>query len=101
MSIKNDILEKTLTKMRVRFTSNEFCDTARKLGLTKNDIDQGSAVSFLRENAIQSEESRRTWNKKSLIKVDSTNLTSEQTAIELLKLLGYKIMKRTSEWLEV
>jgi hypothetical protein len=107
-------LDKTLEQMSYQFSSNEFCKRARKNGITEREIHAGVVSTYLQRNAIQSE-TRRMWQKygtrtTSYTQVPLTNTVAPTEksmsdkiteAIQLLKSNGYKIMKPTTDWIEI
>lgn len=95
-----EILQKALDKMPQQFSSNEFSDKAIRLGYPKEMISRGRLGLFLHKNCIQSPESRRMWMKKKDDQTLHFNVDLE-TAIGLLKMKGYKIMKPKTDWEEI
>jgi len=109
------ILEKTLNEMDSVFTSNQFAKQARLNGLSQIDVLNGAMSSFLHQNAKQLD-SKRIWSK-----VENThsndalydeNVTASipdeekdaykiTEAIQFLKKEGYKIQKKTLQWVDL
>lgn len=100
----NDILQKTLNDITYYFSSNQFCDLAKKYGYPEYLIIKGYVAIYLHKHALQLS-TKRMWRKKydlfeynSQPKVESSNVDE---AISLLKSLGYKIMKEVKEFKEI
>ena len=95
-----DIFEKTLSEMNFTFSSNEFSKRARKNGLSKQEISNGAIALFLHRNAVQ-KGSRRMWVKHNGHNSDKQKHDNVLDAINLLKSLGFKVLKRVTDWIEV
>jgi hypothetical protein len=95
-----EILTKALDKMPQQFSSNEFSERAIKLGYPRQMIARGRMGLFLHKNCVQSAESKRMWEKKKDEQTLNFNVDLE-TAIGLLKMKGYKIMKPKTDWEEI
>jgi SOS-response transcriptional repressor LexA len=90
------LLHQVLDKMPQRFSSNQFSIKAQKMGLSKQEVANGTIGLFLHQHSIQST-TRRMWEKNN----DKKTKTTIEEAIDLLKRNGYKIMKPISEYVEV
>jgi len=108
-----ELLFKTLSRMKMNFSSNEFSTAAKRLGLNKRAIANGVIADFLHLNAVQGD-TRRMWTKikqinevKQLSQINDINTlkvdkSDEITnAISLLKSHGYKVLKQVSDWVYV
>ena len=107
-----DLLNKTLIEMREVFSSNEFSYRAKKNGLSVREVAAGVCGHFLHRNAIQLD-TRRKWKKKNMeenlhvinrlaVPAPEFDIKDEVSgAINLLKNLGYKILKPQTKWDEV
>ena len=95
-----EILKKTLEHIPFSFSSNEFCKMAKKNGLTKREVENGVIALFLHRNAVQGE-TRRMWRKHNGLTSDKSKSDKIMEAIDLLKKNGYKILKQTTDWIEV
>jgi|GEM_PF-3215724 len=97
----NEIMFKTLDKMKNDFSSNEFSRIAKRFGLSKRAIANGAIANFLKINAIPGD-SIRLWTKKhsdhNYFKVDKSD--EILSAINLLKDNGYKVLKQVSDWID-
>jgi len=98
----DEVLFKTLSKMKNNFSSNEFSLTAKKLGLNKRAVANGVVGNFLHVNAVQGD-TRRMWTKRNQ-KIETFKRDKPDEimyAIDLLKSNGYKILKQVSDWVDV
>lgn len=95
-----EILTRTLQSMPKIFTSNQFCITARKEGITEHFIRWGGITKFLTENAENITPKR--WKKKiNEIKQNKIEFVIEPVeedyeefrCINYLKNKGYRIQK--------
>jgi hypothetical protein len=101
-----DILKKTLDEMYVSFSSNEFSKQAKRNGLSQQEVNNGAIAHFLNRNCFRGS-SRRLWRKNPAT-ITSTITVEEKSkfdnisaAIALLKSKGYRIMKPTTDWIEL
>jgi hypothetical protein len=103
------LLLETLEKMPVIFSSNQFSKLAQKKGIPKNFVNNGGISDFLRYYAEQCG-SRRIWKKNTIENepkvfipklFKSEKNTNKEDAINLLKSLGYKIMKPITQFEEI
>ena len=105
MNSQNNILENTLNRMPISFSSNEFTKMAKKSGISQREIDRGIIANYLKLNANRHEDSRRMYTKKQkavdIFQEFHSQSTEIQRAIDLLKSKGYKIMKPVKEYVEV
>lgn len=99
------ILRTAYDNMPNQFTSREFTQMARKIGLADDQFfRQGNGAKFLHTIATQSK-SCRAWIKgKAENTYDAQNYYPERRifdAIALLKAHGYKIMQKETKYVEV
>jgi hypothetical protein len=90
-------LDLALEKMPVIFSSNEFSDKCKNLGIQDEFIKKGNLGKYLHRHCSQ-HNSKRMWSKQKTSKVINTNI---EQAIALLKSEGYKISKQIVEWKEL
>jgi hypothetical protein len=98
------ILDKALDEMQNTFSSNEFSEVARKLGITERQIRRGMVTTYLHENAQRHPDSKRMWDKRVNGNIDLFNAPTDmeiKKAIALLKSNGYKIMQPVNEFVEI
>ena len=101
---KEQIFLQALKVMPNRFSSNEFTKKCTRFGLSDFYIRNGHCLTFLLQNCDRGE-SKRIWIKRKL----SNNLLSfnkyelnEENAINYLKSLKvYKILKQSTEFVEI
>jgi hypothetical protein len=101
-----DILKKTLDEMYVSFSSNEFSKQAKRNGLSQQEVNNGAIAHFLSRNCFRGN-SRRLWRKNPTTTTASITIAEKHKndsvadAISLLKSKGYRIMKPTTDWIEL
>jgi AAA+ superfamily predicted ATPase len=95
--LKMEILEQTLKKMPLHFSSNYFISCAKKKGLSQIEVNNGIVKNFLIMNAKRGD-SKRLWYKKAP-NVDGNDKLTE--AIAFIKSKGYRVMKPVNDWIEV
>jgi hypothetical protein len=98
---KEEQFKATLNKMGKVFTTRDFAKAGKRFGITQDDVSYGRVFLFLIESCTRV--NRQTWERRDeqrqiLFDVEAPNTASqltEQSAIQLLKSLGYKIMRVT------
>jgi hypothetical protein len=97
MMNRDEIFEKTLRRMPAEFSSIEFYRAATQLGMSERDRVNNKPAPFLMKNALRI--TKRTWRKKdSAVNTPlkpSIPDVKESEAVDLLKSLGYKVLKPT------
>jgi hypothetical protein len=123
----NEIYEKVFDLMPARFTSFQFASKARELGASESPIRWGFIGVWLHSNTkvgritlfkwyklddvaldapIFNEHPQEVATQKPTELIESTPITlssmiTEQQAVGLLKSLGYRLMKPTTQWEEL
>lgn len=90
----SNILMTTFAAMPEKFTSNEFIENAKVLGLTDDEVKNGVVPAFLHPHCIPI--TKRTWRKRITTGntlFDTPCELTEEKCIAFLKERGYKIMK--------
>ena len=100
------ILNKALSEMPIKFTSHQFAERAKQMGLKQSTIDNKGARFFLTKKTIQI--GRQSWIKKDAKTktkeaieeaASATYQFTEEEAIAFLKAKGYRIQKM--QWQEI
>lgn len=109
-----DTFLRALDKMPRSFTSREFCDTLRTMGLTKAATNSGQAAQFLHKYCIQIDgKGFKTWAKKSsypqaiqspapapLFAPTPTASDNDAAAVKFLKGKGWLVFADEKEMVE-
>lgn len=101
----NQLVQERLTSalqmMPNNFTGNQFYKQCRKLGIGKSILDNGYATRFLEDNSAR-------ISHRQYLKMDNSKSTQEQVVfwsdemmIAKLKEKGYKILKPSTEYIEI
>ena len=92
--------QKAFEAMPQKFTGDSFVGKLRKLGLSADEIKyyEKRRVAFYKKNCIAL--SKRTYEKRNLFSSSKREL-NEQSAITLLKSLGYKLQRPTTTFEEI
>lgn len=100
----NQLVQERLTSalqmMPNNFTGNQFYKQCRKLGIGKSILDNGYATRFLEDNSAR-------ISQRQYLKIDNSKSTqkqeqwSDEMMIAKLKEKGYKILKPSTEYIEI
>jgi hypothetical protein len=98
------IYEKALAEMPVTFTSSDIASKAKSMGANPKHTQQGAIGFWLSEREDIERLTRNTWMFTHPAKAEPITLSSmitEKQAVDLLKFLGYRLMKPTTQWEEL
>ena len=97
------IYEKALAEMPVTFTSSDIANKAKSMGANPKHTQQGAIGFWLSDRADIERLTRNTWMFVQPKQVESKQQAQcdEQQAVNLLKSLGYRLMKPTTQWEEI
>jgi hypothetical protein len=97
------IYEQALKAMPDRFTSSDLSGLAQENGANPYHTREGAIGFWLQDRDDVERISTRTWVKKGVEPQSESvpDITTEEQAVALLKSLGYRIMKPTTQWEEL
>ena len=99
-----EIYQRVLSTMPQIFSTNEYLQSLKKEASSPTDVNRTKYLSFIKKECRKV--SNRTYVKKpkevqlSLEPVSQPVIT-EDMAVELLKNLGYKVLKPIKDWVEI
>jgi hypothetical protein len=90
-----------LEEMPKVFSTNQFIDQLRKIGVAERIIYNSNHIDFIQQNCIKL--SKRTYQKKSNMQYQENDNLKQRIldAINLLKSHGYKILKPITQYEEL
>lgn len=98
-----EIYQRVLKTMPQIFSTNEYLESLKKTATSPADVNRSKYLSFIKK------ECRKVSN-RTYVKPKETQLTlepvnqpviTEETAVEFLKNLGYKVLKPIKDWVEI
>jgi hypothetical protein len=87
------------------FSTNQYLERLKRVASNPKDVKSGKHMDFIKSECHRV--SNRTYMKRPkevqlvLETVSEEKILNEQNAAELLKSLGYKILKPIKEWVEI
>jgi hypothetical protein len=86
------------------FSTNEYLQSLKKTATSPSDVNRSKYLSFIKKECRKV--SNRTYVKKpkeSQLTLEPVNqpVITEEMAVELLKNLGYKVLKPVKDWVEI
>jgi len=100
-----EVYQRVLSSMPQMFSTNQYLERLKRVASNPKDVKGGKHMEFIKSECHRV--SNRTYMKKpkevQLVlepKVEE-KILNEQNATELLKSLGYKILKPVKEWVEI
>jgi hypothetical protein len=98
-----EIYQRVLSTMPQIFSTNEYLQSLKKTATSPADVNRSKYLSFIKKECRKV--SNRTYVKprESQLTLEPVNqqVITEAMAVELLKNLGYKLMKPVKDWVEV
>jgi hypothetical protein len=99
-----EIYQRVLGNMPQVFSTNEYLQSLKREASSPNDVNRSKYLSFIKKECRKV--SNRTYIKRPkevqlyLEPINQTVIT-EDMAVELLKNLGYKVLKPVKDWVEI
>jgi len=99
-----EIYQRVLSNMPQIFSTNEYLQSLKKTATSPSDVNRSKYLSFIKKECRKV--SNRTYVKKpkeSQLTLEPVNqpVITEEMAVELLKNLGYKVLKPVKDWVEI
>lgn len=98
-----EIYHRVLRTMPQIFSTNEYLESLKKTATSPEDVNRSKYLSFIKKECRKVSNRTYVKPKETQLSLEPVNqpVITEETAIELLKRLGYKVLKPTNEWVEI
>lgn len=98
-----EIYKRVLSTMPQMFSTNEYKKRLRKLAESPRDVNSGRHVAFIKAECDRISNRMYVKRPKEQLTLEpvSKPVITEDMAVELLKSLGYKLLKPVKDWVEI
>lgn len=98
-----EIYQRVLRTMPQIFSTNEYLESLKKTATSPADVNRSKYLSFIKKECRKVSNRTYVKPKETQLTLDPVNqpVITEETAVEFLKKLGYKILKPVNEWVEI
>ena len=85
------------------FSTNEYLESLKKTATSPADVNRSKYLSFIKKECRKVSNRTYVKPKETQLSLEPVNqpVITEETAIDFLKNLGYKVLKPIKDWVEI
>jgi hypothetical protein len=98
-----EIYQRVLRTMPQIFSTNEYLESLKKTATSPADVNRSKYLSFIKKECRKVSNRTYVKPKETQLSLETVNqpVITEETAVEFLKNLGYKVLKPIKDWVEI